>query len=474
MEKQFQNYINKERLLQEFKNLVAIDSESYHEREMANYLLKRLREIGMEPVEDNAGELLREKSGIKDAEVTGNIIARLPKTKSKQNLEPLQLGAHSESTNQGRQPIGDSILFSSHMDTVVPGKNKKLVVHPDGKITSDGTTVLGADDLAGVAAILEMLQVIKENDFAHPEIEVLFPVAEEPYAQGSRVFDYSKLHAKQAYVLDLSGKVGTAAVAAPSMISFKIIVKGKSAHAGFSPEQGIHAIKIAAAAIAKIQNGHVDADTTVNFGLIQGGNARNIVPEEVIIEGEIRSMVQEKALEQVATIKQIFEEEMEVYLKTFVSQNVLQDLFETDVTNDCGIEKETIVFPDDNKNPCSENENVASNDNVSKDRISFLVSKMIDVQYIQEFYAYRIAPEEIVVQDFKDACQQLNLPFALMDTFGGSDNNHFTAHGIRGIVTACGMNAVHSKQEYTYLDEIANSAALILTIACHEIESQTK
>lgn len=431
MEKQFQNYINKERLLQEFKNLVAIDSESYHEREMANYLLKRLREIGLEPVEDNAGELLREKSGIQDAEVTGNIFARLP------------------------GDAGRSILFSSHMDTVVPGKNKKLVVHPDGKITSDGTTVLGADDLAGVAAILEMLQVIKENDFAHPEIEVLFPVAEEPYAQGSRVFDYSKLHAKQAYVLDLSGTVGTAAVAAPSMISFKIIVKGKSAHAGFSPEQGIHAIKIAAAAIAKIQNGHVDADTTVNFGLIQGGNARNIVPEEVIIEGEIRSMVQEKALEQVATIKQIFEEEMNVYLKNSVPEDILQLLEET-----YGRDK----FK----------ENIVSIDKISDDRISFLVSKMIDVQYIQEFYAYRIAPEETVVQDFKDACQQLNLPFALMDTFGGSDNNHFTAHGIRGIVTACGMNAVHSKQEYTYLDEIVNSAALILTIACHEIESQTK
>lgn len=423
MEKQFQNYINKERLLQEFKNLVAIDSESYHEREMANYLLQKLREIGLEPVEDNAGELLREKSGIQDAEVTGNIFARLP------------------------GDAGRSILFSSHMDTVVPGKNKKLVVHPDGKITSDGTTVLGADDLAGVAAILEMLQVIKENDFAHPEIEVLFPVAEEPYAQGSSVFDYSKLHAKQAYVLDLSGKVGTAAVAAPSMISFKIIVKGKSAHAGFSPEQGIHAIKIAAAAIAKIQNGHVDADTTVNFGLIQGGNARNIVPEEVIIEGEIRSMVQEKALEQVATIKQIFEEEMNVYLKNSVPEDILQLLEETYGRDKSG-------------------ENTVPIDRKSDGRISFLVNKMIDVQYIQEFYAYRIEPEETVVQDFKDACQQLNLPFALMDTFGGSDNNHFTAHGIRGIVTACGMNAVHSKQEYTYLDEIANSAALILTIAC--------
>lgn len=376
--------INEKRLLKEFFHLVSIDAESYEEREMADYLKERLSELGLAVEEDQAGEQLASlgaDTGRNPAKLAGNIYGYL----------------------KGNRP-GDAVLFSSHMDTVSPGNGKKAILHEDGRITSVGTTVLGSDDAAGIASILEALELIREENLPHPDIEVLFPVAEEPYAQGSRIFDYTKIRAKKAYVLDLSGLVGNAAVAAPSILSFQIRVEGKSAHAGFCPEAGIHAIAIAAKAMAALQNGRIGADTTVNFGTIQGGIQRNIVPNTCVITGEIRSLVHEKALEQMEKIKTVFE--------------------------------------------------TAAEQAGGK--------AIIDVT--EEFEAYRIGEEEQVVQKFLEACGELGLDTKLLTTFGGSDNNHFTAHGIRGIVTACAMNEVHTTKEYTTVEQLAKSAGLTLKL----------
>lgn len=373
--------IQKERLLKEFQHLVSFDSESYEERDIADYLKEKLIHLGLEVTEDNAGSILQKKSGVDNAHITGNLYAFLKGTAT-----------------------GEPILLSSHMDTVKPGKGKKAIFHEDGRITSAGDTVLGADDAAGIAAILEALQVVLENNLPHPDIEILFPVAEEPYAQGSRLFDYNKIHSKLAYVLDLSGSVGTAAVAAPSIISIEIRVHGKNAHAGFCPEAGVHAISIAAKAIAQIPNGHVDSDTTVNLGTIQGGIAKNIVPDSCVILGEIRSMKAEKAQRQMDFIQESFEKEAK------------------------------------------------------------LAGGSVEVNFTKEFEAYRIAPEEEVVQRFFRACDKLGLEKNLVDTFGGSDNNHFTAHGIRGIVLANAMNEVHTTKEYTTIDELLRSTQVTLEL----------
>lgn len=376
--------INQERLLKEFFHLASLDAESYEEREIADYLKRRLTELGLAVEEDQAGEQLLSlaaKSGRNPAKRAGNIYGYL-----KGNKE------------------GDAILFSSHMDTVSPGNGKKAVLHEDGTITSDGTTVLGSDDAAGLVSILEALAQIQEKNLPHPDIEVLFPVAEEPYAQGSRLFDYSKVRAKKAYVLDLSGPVGGAATAAPSILSFHIVVEGKTAHAGFCPEAGIHAIGIAARAMAALPNGRTDSVTTVNFGTVQGGIQRNIVPDSCVITGEIRSLVHENALEQMEKIRQVFETEAEKAGGKAV----------------------------------------------------------IDVT--EEFKAYRIEEEEQVIQQFLNACEELGIATELMTTFGGSDNNHFVAHGIRGIVTACAMNEVHTTKEYTTVEQLAKSARLTLKL----------
>lgn len=235
----------------------------------------------------------------------------------------------------------------------------------------------------------------------HRDIEVLFPIAEEVYTKGTRVFDFSKIRSKEAYVLDLSGPVGSAAVQAPSLISFVLTIHGKAAHAGFEPEKGIHAVTAAALAIARLPQGHVEEDTTLNIGLIRGGTATNIVPESCIVEGEIRSYSHEKALSYMEAVRRVFREEAE-------------------------------------KSGGSLEDEVSIN-----------------------LVAYHTGEEEASVKKFRRAAKKLGLSGELTETFGGSDCNTFAEHGIRGIVLSCGMYQPHSTREYTTVEDLEKGAALV-------------
>ncbi len=365
--------INKDRLTEEFCKLVSIDSASFQERKMADVLKIYLSELGFEVTEDGAGKYYDGNAG--------NIYGFL-----KGDLE------------------GDPVLFSAHMDTVEPSAGKKAVVHEDGTITSDGNTVLGSDDLSGVVAILEAVRAIKEEGLSHRSIEVLFTIAEEVYIRGSEVFDYSLIKAREAYILDLSGPVGTAALKAPTLVSFTAKFTGRAAHAGFAPEKGIHAISVAAEAITAISQGRIDEETTVNVGTIEGGLARNIVPENCILKGEVRSLSHDKTLAEIEKIKKVF---MEISEK-----------------RGAGLEFET----------------------------SF------------GCIAYEIHREEEVVERFENACRDLGYETNYITTFGGSDNNNFVRNGIAGIVIACGMNEVHSCKEYTHIDELVKCSNITLKL----------
>lgn len=365
--------VNRERILQNFSQLVEIDSLSFGERDMADVLIKSLIELGFEVKEDDAGKHYGGNCG--------NVYGYL------------------EGTLQG-----DTILFSSHMDTVEPGLMKKAVVQEDGTITSDGNTILGADDLSGIVSILEAVRTIKEKGIPHRRIEVLFTIAEEVYIRGSEVFDFSAVRSKEAYTLDLSGSVGTAALSAPTLVSFTATVLGKAAHAGFAPEQGINAIAIAAEAITKLRQGRIDEATTVNIGLIEGGKARNIVSDICTLKGEVRSLIHEKAVSEAEGIKKTLEDTATLHGAS--------------------------------------------------------------IEFSMEFgcYAYHVDQEHPVVRRFENACLELGYDTEYTDTFGGSDNNNFHRHGITGIVLACGMNQVHSCKEYTHIDELVKCANIVLKL----------
>jgi len=358
--------INKNRLIEEFIAMTAIDAESGQEADMRRHLIGALAQRGVKAETDEAG----------------NLFARLPGTQA-----------------------GDAVLFSAHMDTVRPGRGKKAVIHPDGRITSDGTTVLGADDACGLAAILEALAIIHENALPHPDIELLFPVEEERYCLGSARFDYTKLKARMAYVLDLTGPIGEAAVAAPTILSFELSVQGRAAHAGFAPEEGVNALSIAAAALALLRTGHTAPDTTVNFGTIEGGEGSNIVPAQIRITGEVRSLRHETALQEVRNIEDAFRRQAERFGGT------------------------------------------------------------AELRFTEMLRAYRILEHEPVVKRLCSALSALGWGApTLRETFGGSDNNQFVKHGLRGVVLASAMELVHSPEEYTVVSELVRSAELTLML----------
>ena len=118
------------------------------------------------------------------------------------------------------------LYLTSHMDTVVPAINVKPIVKDDGYIYSDGTTILGADDKAGLAAMLEVLQVIKEQQIPHGQIQFVITVGEESGLIGAKELNSELLDADFGYAIDASADVGTT-VSAPTqmLISAKILAK---------------------------------------------------------------------------------------------------------------------------------------------------------------------------------------------------------------------------------------------------------
>lgn len=360
--------INQNRLLTLFEQLISFDSPSFGEREICDFLIHKLKDLGLRPDED--------ESYTQTGGNAGNIYANAAGT--------LAL---------------PSILFSAHMDTVEPSKSKKMLVHTDGSITSDGTTVLGADDCAGLAAIIEALTALKETGLPHRPIELLFTAAEEPYCVGVRHFDVSRLESKEAYIFDLTGPVGHAANQAPTILAFHAEFTGLAAHAGFSPEDGKNALKAACMAVAKIPCGK-NGDMTVNIGTITGGTADNIVPASCTITGEIRSLSDRQADAQLNAIFAIINQSAE----------------------NCGVTVKT--------------------------------------NYIKNCVAYHTETEHAVVSRFQSACAQAGLTPALSPTYGGSDNNHLAQYGIKGLVLATAMNNCHSCSEYTSKPELTNAATL--------------
>jgi tripeptide aminopeptidase len=262
-------------VLQEFIALASLNSPSRREAPVAAYLVERLRALGIPATVDD--------SAARSGSDTGNIIARLQGTAA-----------------------GPTVLLCAHMDTVGPTEGMVPVIR-DGVIQSQGETVLGADDKAGIAIILAVLAELKASREPHGDIEALFTVQEEVGLFGAKYL-MEPLKADFGYILDGDGEVGTIIHRAPSKVDLDFVLEGKAAHAGIAPETGINAISAAATAITRFRSGRIDANTTSNVGLINGGKARNIVPDRAEVAVEVRSTDKAKLEQQVATILAAFEE----------------------------------------------------------------------------------------------------------------------------------------------------------------------
>lgn len=241
-------------LIDIFFQLVKIDSPTGNEQQVANFILDYLKQF--------ADTLKKDKKG--------NIYARI-------------------------DGVGEPIFFASHMDTVEPGRGIKPQIKK-GYITSDGKTILGADNKMAIACILELAHYLKRTKTTtHRPIEFLFTYSEEVGNYGAINFDYSWLKSKSGYCFDSICPVGTIIQASPFYERFDIKVEGKAAHASL-PHIANNTLYFLSSFLKEIKLGKLDNDSILNVGIVQGGDVRNTIPGELIIKGEIRSFMESALL----------------------------------------------------------------------------------------------------------------------------------------------------------------------------------
>lgn len=371
--------IDAPRLKEEFIELVSISSPSRREGTIARRLEAILKGMGATVEVDAAGEKIEGN--------TGNLLARFP----------------------GNAPGAPPFLLSGHMDTVGPAEKIRPVIEGD-VVRTDGTSVLGGDDKAGVVAILEAIRVLRERSIPHGDIEVVLTICEENGLLGAKNFDTGRLRARRGLVLDVDG-VCELITRAPAANRLGFTVHGLPAHAGICPEQGMSAIQIAAQAIAAMKLGRLDAETTANLGLVQGGLATNIVPAQVTVRGETRSLSLEKLEAQTAHMRRCFEDAVARH-------------------------------------------SVRVGDRTYHAR----VEAQVDRQYSR----LDVRDDASIVRLVQDAAAATGRTCRTRGTGGGSDANVFAERGLEVANLACGMREIHTVNEWVDVRDLVLTAGLVV------------
>lgn len=366
--------INRDRLVGLFLDLVKINSPSKSERQVADLLKPILQGLGYTVEEDDAAAAINGTAG--------NIIAY----------------------KEGASPTGRRLFFGAHMDTVDATPGIEPIITEDGVIKTDGTSILGADDKAGVAEIIEALRVIEEQKIPYRSIQVIFDVSEEIGLLGARHLDPAKIKGDLGYVFDTEKPVASIVVSAPSHVNFKFRVKGKASHAGIAPEKGINAIVVASKAIAGMTLGRIDFETTANVGVIKGGKARNIVAEECEITAEARSRNSEKLAIQADHMEQCFIKAAE----------------------EAGAE--------------------------------------LEIDRNQEYDTYRWTADDEIVKLALKAGEKIGITPEVLDGGGGSDANVFNKLGIPAVVIGVGYEGAHSSIENIAMDDLVAGARFAVAL----------
>ncbi len=339
-----------------FLELAAIPSPPGEERAVADRVLAELRSLRLDVDEDDTGPSI--------GSTMGSIYARLEPTAD-----------------------GTPIFLCAHLDTVPPEGPIEPVVS-DGIVRNAGGTILGADNKAAVAAMIEGARRVLAEGKRHAGLELVFTAKEEVGLRGAYAFDHERLRAELGYVYDQAAPIGEIVLGAPSAVGLKVAFHGRSAHAGMYPEEGRSAIAAAARAIADLRLGRIDEETTANVGVIEGGTARNIVPEHCSFLAEARSHDEAKLADLVREMEECF---------AFAAA-----LAECDV----------------------------------------------ETRIDRSYRAYRFRKDEPAVQLAATALERCGFTPSFTLTGGGADANVFNERGLPCVVLANAMTEIHSPDEH--------------------------
>ena len=361
------------RVLETFLDLVRIDSPTGRERRVAEYLAAALADTGCAVRFD-------ETQGRTGAD-TGNLLATLP----------------------GTAP-GAVVAFSAHMDCVQPCEGVEPVVK-DGIVRSAGATILGGDDKVGLAAIVEAIRRLREEQGAHAEVRAVLTVSEERGLLGAKALAHDDCAADVCLVLDADGAVGGVVTAAPTHYTFTATFTGTAAHAGVEPEHGRSAIVMAATAVSAMEIGRLDPQTTANIGTIVGGSATNVVAPRCDVTGECRSLDRSRAEAVRGSMDSALREAAAAHGGT------------------------------------------------------------VEVTWTLEYEGFAFDADAPAVALVEAACGDIGVTPRRFATGGGSDGNVFAAHGVPTLVLSSGMAKVHSTDEELEVAQLERLVDLLVAVA---------
>lgn len=361
------------RLINTFSKLVAIDSVSKNEAKVHEYLINEIKKLGLEIIEDDS----QKKTGLGG----NNIIAKYSGTKK----------VHS-------------LFFSSHTDTVSPGIGIE-VIEKDGVLHSKGDTILAADDKAGIAIMIEAIKRIQEQKIEVGSLEFVLSPGEEIGLIGSSALDMNLIEAKNGYVLDSGGPVGRVTIASPTLYMYDVTISGQAAHAGLEPEKGISTVSILSDALSKIKIGRLNDTTTANIGVIQGGEATNVIMDKMLVKGEVRSVDVELADKLIREMSTAFEEAAVKYGGSVV------------------------------------------------------------VDYKKMATGFNISDDELIMKLLSKAAENLKYEVIREVSGGGSDANVFNEKGKNVVNLSIGYEKIHTTDEYIPIKEMENAVNLVIELA---------
>jgi len=365
--------INESRLIDLFIRLCEFNAPSLGEREVIDWTKEYLVGLGLEVREDDAGAKIGGNAG--------NVIATLPGT-----LEGVP-----------------RIFFSAHFDTVEPTEGLTWK-EEKGVFTSTSDTILGADDKAGMAPIIEAMQVLIESGEEHGDLVLLLTVAEEIGLKGADACDLEELNLDFGYVLDTGPPVGSYVNRTGTHDKLDITVLGKPAHAGKDPENGINAIQVVSDAIHGMKLGRIGPETTSNIGIIEGGTAVNVVCPYVRLRAEARSTSTTDLDAQVGHMISRFEQAAEKW----------------------GVS--------------------------------------VTIDHARHYVSYLIDENSQVARCAVEASKRLGLDPKFRTTLGGSDANIFNSKGLPTLVVATGMDKIHTHEENVSRADLKRTAELVLEL----------
>lgn len=359
-----------QRMFDELVELMQIDVSSGQETEIAECLVKKLETLGFTVTRDNAGETF--------GGVCGNVLAVHPGERD------------------------GVVAFCSHMDRVPGGLGIKPV-EEDGILKSSSDTILAADDLSGVAAILEGVRQALESGEKLPKLEILFTVGEEVGLCGAKAFDITKLESKIMYVFDSPGRIGRVVNGAPGRALLEAQIFGKAAHAGNEPEKGTDAAKIMAEMLGTMETGRLDSETTSNFSNLwtKTSKAMNVVCDHAILRGEMRSRESEKL------------DRYEAYFKEHCQ------------------------------------------------KIADKRGARVEFQRENSFLPFHIPEDSDMIQKIREVFTEMGIETVINAGGGGMDANIFNQKGITCVGVATGYFKNHSAEEYLQLDDFYRSGEVV-------------